>query len=216
MFTGIVEEMGRITDQEERGGLIVMTVEAPTLASGLEIGSSIAISGVCLTVTDLEGKCFKMDVSNETIHRTNLGRIEVGGKVNLELPLRVNDQLGGHIVQGHVDEVGTILTSVQQGGDVIMRIEYPRRSDPYIVEKGSVAVDGVSLTVAACGRGWFEVMLIPHTLAVTTLGEKGPGDEVNLEYDILAKHVVRLAEVYWDKDQDKTQRRRGAKKKKSK
>ena len=137
MFTGIVEEMGCITDREERGGLIVMTVEAPTLASGLGIGSSIAVSGVCLTVTHLEDKCFRMDVSNETARRTNLGRVEVGGKVNLELPLRVNDQLGGHIVQGHVDEVGTILSSVQQGGDVIMRIEYPRRSDPYVVEKGS-------------------------------------------------------------------------------
>jgi riboflavin synthase len=201
MFTGIVEEMGRITCREERGGLLVMTVEAPTLASSLGIGSSIAISGVCLTVTHLEGKCFQMDVSNETAHRTNLGRVEVGGKVNLELPLRVNDQLGGHIVQGHVDEVGTIRSSVQQGGDRIMRIGYSRGSDPYIVEKGSIAVDGVSLTVAGCDRGWFEVMLIPHTLAVTTLGEKGPGDEVNLEYDILAKHLVRLAEVYWSKDE---------------
>jgi riboflavin synthase len=203
MFTGIVEEMGRVTGREERGGLIVMTVEAPTISSGLGIGASIAISGVCLTVTHLDGKCFRMDVSNETARRTNLGRVEVGGRVNLELPLRVNDQLGGHIVQGHVDEVGTILSSEQQGGDRIMRIGYPRDSDPYVVEKGSIAVDGVSLTIAACDRGWFEVMLIPHTLAVTTLGEKGPGDEVNLEYDILAKHLVRLAEVYWDKDKQR-------------
>jgi riboflavin synthase len=203
MFTGIVEEMGRVTGREERGGLIVMTVEAPTISSGLGIGASIALSGVCLTVTHLDGKCFRMDVSNETARRTNLGRVEVGGRVNLELPLRVNDQLGGHIVQGHVDEVGTILSSEQQGGDRIMRIGYPRGSDPYVVEKGSIAVDGVSLTIAACDRGWFEVMLIPHTLAVTTLGEKGSGDEVNLEYDILAKHLVRLAEVYWDKDKQR-------------
>jgi riboflavin synthase len=199
MFTGIVEEMGRVVNREERDGLIVMTVEAPTVSSGLAIGSSIAVSGVCLTVTHLEGKRFRMDVSNETVRRTNLGRVEVGGKVNLELPLRVNDQLGGHIVQGHVDEVGTILSSVQQAGDRIMRIAYASGSGPYVVEKGSISVDGVSLTIAACDRGWFEVMLIPHTLAVTTLGEKGPEDEVNLEYDILAKHLVRLAEVYWDK-----------------
>jgi riboflavin synthase len=200
MFTGIVEEMGRVVNREERDGLIVITVEAPTVSSGLAIGSSIAVSGVCLTVTHLEGKRFRMDVSNETARRTNLGRVEVGGKVNLELPLRVNDQLGGHIVQGHVDEVGTILSSVHQAGDRIMRIAYASGSDPYVVEKGSISVDGVSLTIAACDRGWFEVMLIPHTLAVTTLGEKGPEDEVNLEYDILAKHLVRLAEVYWDKD----------------
>jgi riboflavin synthase len=199
MFTGIVQEMGRVLKQEERDGLTVMTVEAPTLYEGMEIGASIAVSGVCLTVTHLEDRCFRMDVSNETLRRTNLGRLVVGGAVNLEPPLRVDSELGGHFVQGHIDEVGEILTSVQQGGDRVVRIRYPTESDPYVVEKGSIAVDGVSLTIAACERGWFEVMLIPHTLAVTTLGEKGPGDEVNLEYDILAKHLVRLAEIYWEK-----------------
>ena len=199
MFTGIVEEMGLIVDRSERDALIVMTVEAPTLYKQLGIGASIAVSGVCLTVTHLDGKRFRMDVSNETARRTNLGRLSVGGKVNLELPLRVDDRLGGHFVQGHVDGVGKIVSVDQQGGDRVLRIDYPREADPYIVEKGSIAVDGVSLTVAACGRGWLEVMLIPHTLAVTTLGEAEAGAEVNLEYDILAKHLVRLAEVYRDR-----------------
>lgn len=130
MFTGIVEEMGRIEKREERDGLTVMTVEAPTLYKGLEIGASIAISGVCLTVTHLEGRCFSMDVSNETSRRTNLGRLEVGGQVNLEPPLRVDSELGGHFVQGHIDEVGKILTSEQQGGDRVMRIGYPTESIP--------------------------------------------------------------------------------------
>lgn len=200
MFTGIVQEMGHIVDRSESGELSVLTVEAPTVYRDLRIGASIAVSGVCLTVTHLDGKRFRMDVSHETARRTNLGRLEVGSKVNLELPLRVDDRLGGHFVQGHVDGVGRIASVVRQGGDRVFRIDYPSDGDRYIVEKGSVAVDGVSLTVAACGRGWLEVMLIPHTLAVTTLGEKAVGDEVNLEYDMLAKHLVRLAEIYRDRD----------------
>ena len=199
MFTGIVVEKGRIVERSEKDGLIVMTVEAPTLYGELEIGASIAVSGVCLTVTHLEGNHFRMDVSNETARRTNLGHLQLGGYVNLELPLRVDDRLGGHFVQGHVDGPGKVVTFEPQGGDRILRIEVPGDSDSYIVEKGSIAVDGVSLTIARCDRGWFEVMLIPHTLAVTTLGELTPGDEVNLEYDILAKHLVRLAEIYWER-----------------
>jgi riboflavin synthase len=149
-----------------------------------------------LTVVHLEGDRFDLDVSNETMRRSTLGRLKVGDRVNLELPLRVDERLGGHFVQGHVDEVGEIVFSDQKGGDRVIRIQYSTESDPYVVEKGSIAVDGVSLTIAACERGWFEVMLIPHTLEVTTLGEQGPGNEVNLEYDILAKHLVRLADVY--------------------
>jgi riboflavin synthase len=196
MFTGIVEEMGRVVAEREREGLITMTLEAPRLHRELKVGASIAVSGVCLTVTGCEGDRFTVDVSNETARRSTLGRLEAGHKVNLELPLRVDDRLGGHFVQGHVDEVGEIVFSEQKGGDQVIRVRYSAESDPFLVEKGSVTVDGVSLTVAACDQGWFEVMLIPHTLDVTTLGERGAGDEVNLEYDILAKHLVRLAEVY--------------------
>ena len=200
MFTGIVEEMGQIVRQRERDQLVVLTVEAPTLYKELKIGASIAVSGVCLTVTHLEGRCFDTDVSNETIRRTGLGKLDAGDKVNLELPLKVEDRLGGHFVQGHVDGVGKVASVEQRGGDRIIKIDYPKDDDGYIVEKGSIAVDGVSLTVAACGRGWFEVMLIPHTLEITTLGERSPGDEVHLEYDILAKHLVRLAEIYRDQN----------------
>jgi riboflavin synthase len=198
MFTGIVEEMGEIVRQKERDQLVVLTVRSPTLYSELKVGASIAVAGVCLTVTHLDGNCFDTDVSNETMRRTHLGKLVVGGKVNLELPLRVDDRLGGHFVQGHVDGLGNIVSVEQRGGDRIIKISYPKEADGYVVEKGSIAVDGVSLTVAACGRGWFEVMLIPHTLEITTLGERAPGDAVHLEYDILAKHLVRLAEIYRD------------------
>lgn len=196
MFTGIIEEMGRVVRLAERIGLVSMSLEADRLSAELKVGASIAVSGVCLTVTELAGKRFTMDVSNETLRRSNLGRLKEEGRVNLELPLRVDDRLGGHFVQGHVDSVGRVVSFEQQGGDRILRIEYPLEYDHYVVEKGSIAVDGISLTVAQCDRGWFEVMLIPHTLDVTTLGDCSVGDEVNLEYDILAKHLVHLAEIY--------------------
>ena len=196
MFTGIVEEMGVLVDRSDRGGLAIMRLEAKLLASELKVGASIAVAGVCLTVTQLDGKRFTLDVSNETLSRSNLGRLREGGKVNLELPLRVNDRLGGHFVQGHVDSVGRVLSVEERGGDRIIRVGIPSEYDSLIVEKGSIAVDGVSLTVSDCDRGWFEIMLIPHTLSVTTLGAVSNGDEVNLEYDILAKHLVRLAEIF--------------------
>ncbi|MFQ5791008.1 MAG: riboflavin synthase [Acidobacteriota bacterium] len=196
LFTGIVEAQGRVVALVETAGLLRLSVEAHRLSRALRIGDSVAVSGVCLTVTDIQGLRFGVDVSNETARRTKLGRLKERQQVNLELPLAADGSLGGHFVQGHVDGLGQILSSEQSGADRVLRIGHPVENDRYVVEKGSIAIDGVSLTITACQRGWFQVMLIPHTLTVTTLGELGPGDYVNLEYDILAKYMVRLMELY--------------------
>ena len=193
MFTGIIEDLGRIVELVEQEGHVSLVLEASVVPSELRIGASIAVSGVCLTVTELAGPRFTVDVSNETLDRTTLSGLATDGRVNLELPLRVDGRLDGHFVQGHVDGKGNVVSVSVRGSDRVVRLKHPQESDRYIVEKGSIAVDGVSLTVTACGAAWFEVMLIPHTLRVTTLGERVPGDGVNLEYDILGKYLVRLA-----------------------
>ena len=203
MFTGIIEDVGRIVERVEQKGQLSLTFEGNLLPGELRVGASIAVSGVCLTVTELAGSRFTVDVSNETIDRTTLGALATDGRVNLELPLRPDGRLAGHFVQGHVDGTGHVASTSERAADRVVRFEHPRESDRYIVEKGSIAIDGVSLTVTACGEAWFEVMLIPQTLRVTTLGERVPGDGVNLEYDILAKYLVRLAEIRqdsWRKD----------------
>jgi riboflavin synthase len=203
MFTGIVEDVGRVVSRDEREGQLSLTLEASGTASELHVGASIAVSGVCLTVTSLSGMRFTVDVSNETLARTTLGGLPTDGRVNLELPLRPQGRLDGHFVQGHVDGQGKVVSVTERGSDRVVRIAHRPESDPYIVEKGSIAVDGVSLTVTTCGEGWFEVMLIPHTLRVTTLAERVAGDAINLEYDILAKYLVRLVElrqVPWKRD----------------
>lgn len=203
MFTGIIEDVGRIVERVEQKGQLSLTFEGNLLPGELRVGASIAVSGVCLTVTELAGPRFTVGVSNETIDRTTLGALATDGRVNLELPLRPDGRLDGHFVQGHVDGTGHVASTSERAADRVVRFEHPRESDRYIVEKGSIAIDGVSLTVTACGEAWFEVMLIPQTLRVTTLGERVPGDGVNLEYDILAKYLVRLAEIRqdsWRKD----------------
>ncbi len=198
MFTGIIEDLGRIVERVEQEGHLSLVLEASVVPSELRIGASIAVSGVCLTVTELAGPRFTVDVSNETLDRTTLGGLATDGRVNLELPLRADGRLDGHFVQGHVDGKGNVVSVSERGSDRVVRLKHPQESDRYIVEKGSIAVDGVSLTVTACGAAWFEVMLIPHTLWATTLGERVPGDGVNLEYDILAKYLVRLAQLRQD------------------
>ena len=201
MFTGIVEEVGSVVEFNERSG--VLTLEAPATASELRIGSSVAVSGVCLTVTGREGTSFTVDLSTETLKRTTLGQLSSGSRVNLELPVRLQSRLDGHFVQGHVDGRGRVVSVTERPGDRVLRFEHPTHCDGYLVEKGSIAIDGVSLTVTACGAGWFEVMLIPHTLRVTTLGERAEGDGVNLEYDILAKYLIRLIQsrrIPWIQD----------------
>ena len=195
MFTGIIEMVGRVVGWEDRGGQRVLSVDAESLIDELQIGSSVALSGVCLTVTHRDGERFRVDVATETLKRTTLGGLAVDDRVNLELPVRPDGRMDGHFVQGHVDGRGRIASVREVGSDRVLRIEHAPDSDPLVVEKGSIAVDGVSLTVTACGEGWFELMLIPHTLRVTTLGGVSEGDDVNLEYDILGKYLIRLTEL---------------------
>jgi riboflavin synthase len=165
-----------------------------TVATGLELreGDSVAVNGVCLTATALEGGTFRADVMHETLRRSSLERLAEGARVNLELPLRAADRLGGHFVQGHVDGVGSVRSVRAEGFARVVEIEAPPELLRYVVEKGSIAVDGVSLTVAALGDDWFAVSLIPETLDRTVLGTASPGVPVNLEVDVLAKYVERL------------------------
>jgi riboflavin synthase len=197
MFTGIVEELGEVVAVEALNGAARITVRGPQVAADAARGDSIAVNGVCLTVTEAADKTFTADVMAETLHRTALGELAPGSAVNLERPLRFDGRLGGHLVQGHVDGPATIVSrSPDEHWDVV-RVAVPASLARYIVEKGSVAVDGVSLTVSAAGGSdeepWFEVSLIPTTLELTTLGRAEPGRQVNLEVDMIAKYVERLA-----------------------
>jgi len=201
MFTGLVEAMGTIADVIGKGGseLVELTIESHEIAPSLKLGDSVAVSGVCLTATHVEAARFRVDVAPETLRRTTLGRLAEGDAVNLELPLRADARLGGHFVQGHVDAAARVREAGARDGDYVLTIGHAREARPLVVEKGSITIDGVSLTVTGCGPEWLEVMLIPHTLDATTLGRLSPGDDVNLEYDILAKYMVQLAEPYLGK-----------------
>jgi riboflavin synthase len=188
MFTGIVREVGGVASFD---GSRLVVVAAET-ATGAAVGDSVAVAGVCLTVVEQDEGRLAFDVVPETLARTALGRLRTGDVVNLEPSLRVGDQLGGHVVQGHVDAVGRVRSVEPEGDGRRLWIDAPQSVLAYCLEKGSIAVDGVSLTVAALDDQGFEVALIPHTLAVTTLGSLEPGDEVNLEADVLGKVVERL------------------------
>jgi riboflavin synthase len=192
MFTGIVRELGAVESLAGGEGGVRLRVRAPATAGQAAVGDSVAINGVCLTVTETDGETLAFDAVPETLSRTTLGRLRAGAEVNLEPALRAADQLGGHIVQGHVDGVGRVRAVGPEGDGVRVEIEAPPGLLRYCVEKGSVAVEGVSLTVAALTPETFSVALVPHTLGVTTLGRLGNGDEVNLEVDVLAKYVDRL------------------------
>jgi riboflavin synthase len=194
MFTGIVQGMGRVAavDRGDAGARI--TIETP-LVSELSAGDSIAINGVCLTAVSLENGSFEADAMNETLTRSSLGDLAPGLEVNLELPLRATDRLGGHVVQGHVDGVGTIAEITEDGFARRVRVEAPAGLMRYVIEKGSIAVDGVSLTVAELDNRSFTVSLIPETLERTNLGQAGAGGRVNLEVDVLAKYVEKLMGV---------------------
>jgi riboflavin synthase len=171
-----------------------LRVRASARLDGAQVGESIAVSGVCLTMAAVDADTFTADLAAETLRRTTLGALRPGDPVNLERPLRLDQRLGGHVVQGHVDGVGSVTAVRPEGDGRWMEIAPPAALMPYLVEKGSVAVDGVSLTIAGLGREVFAVALIPHTLEVTTLGRRRSGDQVNLEVDILAKYVERLLE----------------------
>ncbi|MFD0313699.1 riboflavin synthase [Streptomyces flavalbus] len=192
MFTGIVEELGEITAVEDLGDASRFRLRGPVVTQGAKHGDSIAVNGVCLTVVDHEGDEFTADVMAETLKRSSLGALTVGSRVNLERPTAVGDRLGGHIVQGHVDGTGTILERTPSEHWEIVRISLPADLARYVVEKGSITVDGISLTVVDAGADHFTVSLIPTTLDLTTLGHKQPGAPVNLEVDIIAKYVERM------------------------
>jgi riboflavin synthase len=192
MFTGIVEELGEVTGWEDLPDAARLTVLGPLVTSDAKHGDSIMVNGVCLTVVDNSAGAFTADVMKETLNRSSLGALTLGSPVNLERAVRLQDRLGGHLVQGHVDGTGVLVSKAPSEHWTVVRISLPVDLDRYVVEKGSITVDGVSLTVAAVQPGWFEVSLIPTTQQLTTLGPKGPGDPVNLEVDITAKYVEKL------------------------
>ena len=188
MFTGIVEEVGTVSVCQEYG----LAVKAKKVTEDLRLGDSIAVNGTCLTVVEFDESHFRVDLAPETLRRTSLRELEVGRRVNLERPLAVSDRLGGHIVQGHVDAAGRVMSIRPEGDCFIFRIRTPKRLMPYVVEKGFIAVDGISLTVVNKGAASFTVSVIPYSLSNTNLEEKSAGHRVNLEVDILAKYVESL------------------------
>ena len=202
MFTGIVAELGEVAGAEHHGGAARLTIRGST--EGVELGESIAVNGVCLTVTGVLDGTFTADVMGETLGRSTLGTLTAGAPVNLERSARLADRIGGHLVQGHVDATATIISRTPAEHWDQVRISLPGPIARYVVEKGSIAVDGVSLTVSALSPpgprdGWFEVCLIPETLKRTTLGTRRPGEAVNLEVDVIAKYVERLLAQEGDK-----------------
>ena len=197
MFTGIVEEIGTLLVREDQQDAARLRIRAEKALEGVALGDSIAVNGVCLTVTGVDGDAWSTDVMAETLRRSSLGGLSGGDPVNLERAVTPHTRLGGHLVQGHVDGVGTVLARTPSEHWEVVRIALPRELAPYVVEKGSIAVDGVSLTVSAVSavddpEPWFEISLIPTTLRATTLGAAPPGGPVNLEVDVIAKYVERL------------------------
>ena len=190
MFTGLVADLGTVSAVDASDDGVRLTVQT---ALELGEGDSISVNGVCLTATSLPAGAFTADVMQETLRRSSLGALEPGSQVNLELALRAADRLGGHFVQGHVDGMGTVWDAREEGFSVIVTVGAGPEILRYVIEKGSIAVDGVSLTVSALGDDWFQVSLIPETLQRTTLGSATTGTPVNLEVDVLAKYIERLA-----------------------
>jgi len=197
MFTGIIEEIGEVVEIKEAGDFRAIHVRGKTVFDDLKIGSSIAVNGVCLTVRSIATNVFTAEMSRETLDRTSLGKLARGSIVNLERPMRAESRFGGHIVQGHVDGIGWIRKFDREGDAWNLKIEYPAAGARYIVEKGSIAVDGISLTVAALqGSSVFSVAIIPHTFENTNLKMSKTGDPVNLEFDVIAKYVETLIKPY--------------------
>ena len=193
VFTGIVEELGEVVGRDDLGDAARLVVRGPVVTTDARHGDSIAVNGVCLTVVEVlpDGE-FSADVMAETLNRSSLAAVAVGSAVNLERAAAVNSRLGGHIVQGHVDGTGTVISRSPSEHWEVVRMALPQELSRYVVEKGSITVDGISLTVSGLGEDWFEVSLIPTTLALTTLGRAPVGTTVNLEVDVIAKYVERL------------------------
>jgi riboflavin synthase len=198
LFTGIIEEVGEVAALDHRGDSAVLTIRASRIAADLDHGASVAVNGVCLTVVGRRGddrNAIDFDVMGETLKRSVIGTLQVGDRVNLERAVRADARLDGHVVQGHVDGTGVVVSRTPGDAWEAVRFGLPSELARFVAEKGSIAVDGVSLTVTGVGPDWFEVGLIPETLRATTLGRRAPGDPVNIEVDVLAKYVARLMEA---------------------
>ena len=192
MFTGIIEELGRVRSIDRRGEDVRIVIKAHAITQGTRDGDSIAVNGVCLTALEVKADSFAADVSRETLERSTLGKLLLGAPVNLERAVTPSTRLGGHIVQGHVDARGTLLSTTDHGGSRTVRVGYPPEVSRYLVFKGSVAVDGISLTIAGLTDEHFEIAVIPKTWEVTNFSHLRPGDKVNLEVDVIAKYVERM------------------------
>jgi len=199
MFTGIVEELGTVDGLEDQGDAVRLTVRGPLVTADVGLGDSIAVNGCCLTVAERDGEAFTADVMRETLEKTSLGGLRPGDRVNLERAVTPSTRLGGHVVQGHVDATGTLRRRTPSEHWEVVEVAMPPEVARYLVAKGSITVDGVSLTLVDVGDDWFTVSLIPETLARTTLGLKQAGDAVNLEVDVLAKYVEKLLQERTDR-----------------
>jgi len=192
LFTGLVQELGTVAALEQQADALRLSIRAPQTVSDARLGDSIAINGVCLTIAELDGDIFCADVMQESLDRTGLGQLKEGARVNVEPALLPTTRLGGHMMQGHVDGTARLVSREHSEHWDVLRFSLPRELARYVVEKGSIAVNGTSLTVSAVGEDWFEVSLIPTTLRETTHGESKVGDIVNLEVDVLAKYVEKM------------------------
>ena len=204
MFTGLIEGTGKLKTIEPRGKDMRLSIQASFDLEGFQIGESVAVDGVCLTVVSWQARAFTVDVSQETLSRTTLGQRSVGDEVNLERALRLGDRLGGHLVNGHVDGKARVMARKQRGDSLVFVFEVVAELGRYIIEKGSVAVNGVSLTVNRCDEQSFDVNIVPHTARVTTIGSLRVGDEVNLEVDIIGKYVERFVRPTQESDSPST------------
>lgn len=192
MFTGIIEELGTVKDIKKDSKGARLSIAARIVLDGLKIGDSITVNGACLTAVSISAASFEADVAPETLKKTNLGELKNNSKVNLERALRLSDRLGGHLVTGHIEATGKIKEKKSAGNSYLFNIEAPKEILRYVVPKGSIAIDGISLTVVDVTDKSFSIAVIPHTMAVTTLGTKGAGDTVNLETDIIGKYVEKM------------------------
>ena len=204
MFTGIIEGTGKLLAKRGAGGGLAFDLQAGFDLTDPEEGESIAVNGVCLTAYNITGRKFTVDVSPESLSRTTLGDLGIGGTVNMERALRLTDRLGGHIVSGHVDCVATVSDRQPKGDFTIFSLTFPKEFGRYVIEKGSITIDGISLTVNSCTESSFEVSIIPHTLKVTGLGELKRGGRANIEVDIIGKYVEKMLQPGVTKDGQKT------------
>ena len=204
MFTGLIEGTGKLKTIEPRGKDMRLSIQASFDLEGFQTGESVAVDGICLTVVSWQARAFTVDVSQETLSRSTLGQRSVGDEVNLERALRLGDRLGGHLVNGHVDGKARVMARKQRGDSLVFVFEVVAELGRYIIEKGSVAVNGVSLTVNRCDEQSFDVNIVPHTARVTTIGSLRVGDEVNIEVDIIGKYVERFVRPMQESDSPST------------